>query len=63
MKMRYTKKDIKGAFNMNYTQSHANIRISLLELRVEGMPFDFLFIFKNFSLTDSRVETIELDNA
>lgn len=47
---------------MNYTQSHANIRISLLELRAEGMPFDFL-IFKNFSLIDSRVETPELDYA
>ena len=63
MKMWYTKKDIKRAFNMNYTQSHTNILISLLELRVEGMPFDFLFILKNFSLIDSRVETIELDNA
>lgn len=46
---------------MNYTQSHTNVRISLLELRVEGMPF--FLIFKFFSLIDSRVETTELDNA
>lgn len=48
---------------MNYTQSHTNVRISLLELRVEGMPFDFFLIFKNFSFIDSRVETTDLDNA